>query len=214
MAEGIGEDEATGAADAAPETLRASSATPVVFISYASPCTPMRSFGRSALPKPLSWCSRKVPSRPHTSAKRSSAPPRSSARLSHCASMLRRSPLRSSTSSVNHSQIAPAIAEFESEKSAWRAFGLPMSYYAQGRTDVANAALAALAALVQKSAGSEFQVAETYAYFGNPDHAFAWLDQAVDHDPGIQWLRGDPLFKGITADSRYADLLRRLKLPM
>jgi hypothetical protein len=123
--------------------------------------------------------------------------------------MLRRSPLRSSTSSVNHSQIAPAIAEFESEKSAWRAFGLPMSYYAQRRTDVANAALAALAALVQKSAGSEFQVAETYAYFGNPDQDFAWLDQAVDHNPGIQWLRGDPLFKGITADSRYADLAKK-----
>jgi hypothetical protein len=85
-----------------------------------------------------------------------------------------------------------------------------LGYHAQQRTSDANAALAVLLA---NSAGSEFQVAETYAYFGNSDKAFYWLDRAIDHDPGIQWLRGDPLFKGITADPRYAALLRKLNLP-
>ena len=32
-------------------------------------------------------------------------------------------------------------------------------------------------------------------------------------DPGIQWLRGDPLLRNITRDPRYAALLRRLNLP-
>jgi TolB-like protein/cytochrome c-type biogenesis protein CcmH/NrfG len=107
-------------------------------------------------------------------------------------------------------QVAAAVSEFEAEKSGWREFGLPLGYQAERRTAEANAALAAL---VRDSAGSEFQVAETYAYFGNPDKAFYWLDRAVDHDPGIQWLRGDPLFKDIIADPRYAALLRKLNLP-
>ncbi len=108
-------------------------------------------------------------------------------------------------------QVAAAVSEFEAEKTpGWREFGLPLGYHAQQRTSDANAALAVLLA---NSDGSEFQVAETYAYFGNSDKAFYWLDRAIDHDPGIQWLRGDPLFKGITADPRYAALLRKLNLP-
>jgi TolB-like protein/Flp pilus assembly protein TadD len=108
-------------------------------------------------------------------------------------------------------QVAAAVSEFEAEKnSGWRQFGLPLGYHAAGRSADANAALAALLA---DSAGSEFQVAETYAYFGNPDEAFRWLDRAIDHDPGIQWLRGNPLFKGISADPRWAALLRKLNLP-
>ena len=107
-------------------------------------------------------------------------------------------------------QVAAAVSEFEAEMSpGWRQFGLPLGYHAQQRTSEANAALAVLLA---DSAGSEFQVAETHAYFGNSDKAFYWLDRAIDHDPGIQWLRGDPMFKGITADPRYPALLRKLNM--
>jgi TolB-like protein len=108
-------------------------------------------------------------------------------------------------------QIPGAMAEFEAEQSTWRMFGLPLGYHALGRTTDANAALAAQ---IKESAGAEFQAAETYAYFGDADQAFHWLDQAVlKHDPGVQWLRGDPLLKGLIRDPRYAALLRRLKLP-
>jgi TolB-like protein len=107
--------------------------------------------------------------------------------------------------------IPGAMAEFEAEQSTWRMFGLPLGYHALGRTTDANAALAAQ---IKESAGAEFQAAETYAYFGDADQAFHWLDQAVlKHDPGVQWLRGDPLLKGLIRDPRYAALLRRLKLP-
>jgi len=67
--------------------------------------------------------------------------------------------------------------------------------------------------LVDNSAGSEYQVAEAYAYFGNVDQAFTWLDRAVAlRDPGIQWLRGDPLLRILTHDPRYVALLQRLNL--
>ena len=108
-------------------------------------------------------------------------------------------------------QIAPAVAEFEAEQnSGWRAFGLPLGFHAQGRKAEADAALATL---VRTPEGQEFQIGETYAYFGNLDQAFHWLDRAVDNDPGIQWLRGDPLLRGIVDDPRYAALLRKLNLP-
>ncbi|MHB8476890.1 MAG: TIR domain-containing protein [Steroidobacteraceae bacterium] len=108
-------------------------------------------------------------------------------------------------------QVLQAVREFESEKSSWTVLGLPLGYRAQGRTADANAALQKM---VDNSAGSEFQVAEAYAYFGNVDQAFAWLDRAVAlRDPGIQWLRGDPLLRNLIRDPRYAALLRRLNLP-
>jgi TolB-like protein/tetratricopeptide (TPR) repeat protein len=108
-------------------------------------------------------------------------------------------------------QVPQAVREFESEKSSWTLLGLPLGYHAQGRMADANAALQKM---VDNSAGSEFQVAEAYAYFGNVDQAFAWLDRAVAlRDPGIQWLRGDPLLRNLTRDPRYAALLRRLNLP-
>jgi TolB-like protein/cytochrome c-type biogenesis protein CcmH/NrfG len=108
-------------------------------------------------------------------------------------------------------QVAAAVAAFEAESSpGWREFGLPLGYHAAGRTADANTAFAAL---LRDSAGSEYQVAETYAYFGDSDQAFTWLDRAVDVDPGIQWIRGDPLLKSLTGDPRYAALLHKLNLP-
>jgi adenylate cyclase len=108
-------------------------------------------------------------------------------------------------------QIPAAVTEFETEQSNWRGFGLPLGYHAQGRSAEANAALKDL---LQHSAGSEFQVAETFAFFGDADKAFKWLDLAVERrDPGVQWLRGNPMMTALVADPRYASLLHRLKLP-
>lgn len=107
-------------------------------------------------------------------------------------------------------QIDAAHAAFEAEPSAtWKVFGLPLSYRAQHRTAEANAAFAAL---LSNSTGSEFQVAETYADFGDADQAFKWLDTAVERDLGIIWLHNDPLFRGLTGDRRYAMVLRKLKM--
>src|SRR5882762_2497938 len=107
-------------------------------------------------------------------------------------------------------QVPQAVKEFESEKSSWSVLGLPLGYHAQGRTADANVALQIL---VDNSAGSDYQVAEAYAYFGNVDQAFTWLDRAVAlRDPGIQWLRGDPLLHNLTHDLRYVALLQRLNL--
>jgi TolB-like protein len=107
-------------------------------------------------------------------------------------------------------QIDAAAAAFEAETDAgWKRIGLPLSYQAQHRSAEADAAFAAL---LKEPAGAEFQVAETYADRGDADHAFKWLDAAVQLDLGIIWLHNDPLFKDLTRDPRYAMLLRKLKM--
>jgi TolB-like protein/thioredoxin-like negative regulator of GroEL len=104
-----------------------------------------------------------------------------------------------------------AIVEFESENNpVWRINGLPLGYHAAQRTADADAALSDL---LHHSDGGEFQVAETYAYFGNADKAFEWLNRAVTSDPGIIWLHNDPLCVGLTGDPRYPAILKRMNLP-
>lgn len=75
-------------------------------------------------------------------------------------------------------------------------------------------ARAALAALVDQSAGAEFQVAETFAFFGETEKSFEWLERARTlHDPGIIWSRRDRFLASIVDDPRYRAFLQRLGMP-
>ena len=108
---------------------------------------------------------------------------------------------------------AGALAEAELETTpSWKSFAMPLVYHALNRTDDANKALAYL---LSDSAGSEFQVAETYAYFGQPEEAFRWLELArTRHDPGLIYIRHDPLLRPLEHDSRYRAFLKKLNLPV
>jgi len=108
---------------------------------------------------------------------------------------------------------AGASAAFEAEPqgdTSWRTLGLPLGYHASRD----SRAQAALADLVAHSQGSEFQVAEAYAFFGDTERAFEWLDRAVTlRDPGVTWSRHDALFGSIVSDPRFAAYLKRLGQP-
>ena len=105
-----------------------------------------------------------------------------------------------------------ALAAFEAEPNDdWRIFGLSLGYFATHRLPEAQAALKTQLANVR---GSQFQAAETYGFFGDTDKAFEWLDRAVaEHDPGILWLRRDPLLTRLEGDPRYGALLKRVGMP-
>jgi TolB-like protein/Tfp pilus assembly protein PilF len=109
-------------------------------------------------------------------------------------------------------QTDAAVAAFEGERDpTWRRNGLALGYLAAHRQKEAQAALDDLLA---NSAGGEFQVAETYAYFGQKDKAFEWLNNARDrHDPGVIWTRSDPLLDSIAGDPRFAAFLESLRMP-
>ena len=103
-----------------------------------------------------------------------------------------------------------ALAEIEQETSElWKMVGLPMAYHALGRKADADAALAALIAKYEKDGPSN--IAYVYAYRGEADKAFAWLDKAVEYgDTGLAQIVTENLFEKIHADPRWLAFLRKI----
>jgi TolB-like protein/DNA-binding winged helix-turn-helix (wHTH) protein/Flp pilus assembly protein TadD len=61
---------------------------------------------------------------------------------------------------------------------------------------------------------SPYQVASYCAILDKKDEAFEWLEKAYQsHDSGLVAIKTDSDFDSIHSDSRYANLLRRMKLP-
>jgi adenylate cyclase len=57
-------------------------------------------------------------------------------------------------------------------------------------------------------------IAEAFAYRGEIDQAFAWLDRAYqEHDYGVSEINRDPLMKSMHGDPRWKAFLRKIKLP-
>lgn len=57
-------------------------------------------------------------------------------------------------------------------------------------------------------------IAYIYAGLGDHDRLFEFLNQAeAEFAPAVLWIRSHPEFDSIRSDPRYADLLRRLRLP-
>src|SRR5213082_1831092 len=103
-----------------------------------------------------------------------------------------------------------ALTEIEQETSEiYKMIGLPMAYHALGRKADSDAALAALIAKYEKDAPSN--IAGVYAYCGEADKAFVWLDKAIEYgDPGLAEIVTDNLFDKIRADPRWLPFLRKI----
>ncbi|MEE4162955.1 MAG: winged helix-turn-helix domain-containing protein [Woeseiaceae bacterium] len=76
----------------------------------------------------------------------------------------------------------------------------------------ADAAQAALLQLEREYAETgPYQVAEAYAWIGQPDAAFRWLEKAWEvRDPGMADLQVDRLLEPVKQDPRYRELLERV----
>jgi len=103
-----------------------------------------------------------------------------------------------------------ALAQIEQEPSElWKMISLPMAYHALGRKAESDAALAALIAKYEKDA--PYNIAYVYAYRGEPDKAFAWLDKAIEYgDSGISEIVAERLFDKIRDDPRWLPFLRKI----
>ena len=87
--------------------------------------------------------------------------------------------------------------------------GLTSAQHALGR---GSESAAALQELVDKGASdSAFQIAQAFAYRGEADTAFAWLERAfAQRDPGLSNMQHDPLLRNVHADPRW--LLQKMQL--
>ena len=106
-------------------------------------------------------------------------------------------------------QLPAARAEFAAEPQSWaRLTGLAIADWKLGNRAAADAALKQLVA--ENGDTVIYQVAEIHAQRGELDAAFAALDQAIKvRDPGLLYLRQDPLLDPLRADPRFKPLLER-----
>ncbi len=105
-----------------------------------------------------------------------------------------------------------ALAEMEREPGPeLRLQGQALAYHALGRKKESDAALAEL--IKKYQADAAFQIAEVYAFRGEADRAFEWLERAyAQRDSGIAEMKGDPLLKSLERDPRYAAFLKKMRL--
>jgi len=110
----------------------------------------------------------------------------------------------------NDGETALREAQLEPDQS-YRAYLLALAYYVRGDSQAADAALADLIANSRDILA--YQIAEIYAWRGETEKAFEWLEISFDnHDTGLLALRGDPLLRGLRNDPRYERVLTRLGL--
>ncbi len=109
-------------------------------------------------------------------------------------------------------QTDAALAEFQKETDEdGRPDGLAMVYFLTGRKAASDAAVADAV----KAHGEEwpFEIARVYAFRGDRDQAFKWLEKAYTvHDPDLYMFKGDPLMDRVRDDPRYAAFLRKMHL--
>ena len=103
----------------------------------------------------------------------------------------------------------------EAEMAPWyRQTGLAIIEDAQGNRAASDAALAELLNRYSNNEPATAQIAEVYAHRGDIDSAFKWLERGfAQRDPGLRWLKIDPLYASLRGDPRYKALLKKLGLP-
>jgi len=103
-----------------------------------------------------------------------------------------------------------ALKEMQAEPDEiGRMSGVTMALHALGRNSESDAALADLIARHEKDGA--FYVAEAFAFRGEADRAFDWLDKAIaNQDPNISSIHTEPQLGNLRQDPRWLPLLRKL----
>ena len=105
-----------------------------------------------------------------------------------------------------------AAVAAQDDAAEWaRLLVVAMARWSQRRIPEADAALARL---IESSADTAaYQIAEVYAYRGEKNRAFEWLERARrQRDPGLGTLRSDPFLANLQADPRWIAFVRTMGL--
>jgi len=107
---------------------------------------------------------------------------------------------------------AAAIPHFEDSAHVLRLTGLALAHHTLGDAAASERQLQLL--IARYGHILPYQAAEVYAWRGENDKAFQWLDRSYElHDASFMYLKFDPLLRGLHADSRFGALLAKLNLP-
>jgi tetratricopeptide (TPR) repeat protein len=105
-----------------------------------------------------------------------------------------------------------AATEAQADAGEWaRLLIVSCARWAQKRVPESDAALNEL--IKNEAETAAFQVAEAYAYRGDKDKAFEWLERARrQRDPGLGNLLKDPLLENLRNDPRWNAFLHKMGL--
>src|SRR6185437_14240943 len=106
-----------------------------------------------------------------------------------------------------------ALAEFRKETlDDGQLEGFAMALFVAGNRAESDAQLTQ--AIRRSGTSWPSEIARVYAFRGEKDHAFEWLDRAYDlRDEDLYLIKDDPLLKNLEGDARYKAFLRKMNLP-
>ena len=106
-----------------------------------------------------------------------------------------------------------ALALFRDLPQEWsRQFGIALAEHSLGNGEASKRALDQL--IRTNALEAAYQIAQVYAWRGDRDRAFEWLERAYrDRDPGLPYLKLDPFSRSLHGDPRLAAMVAKLKLP-
>jgi TolB-like protein/Tfp pilus assembly protein PilF len=94
----------------------------------------------------------------------------------------------------------------------WRQAGISMAEHTLGHARESQAALDQL--IAKYAHDSAYQITEVYAWRGESDKAFEWLERAyTQRDGGITLIKTDLLLEPLRSDARFATMVKKLGLP-
>ena len=108
-----------------------------------------------------------------------------------------------------------ALEEAKAEQHpVFRNYALAMAYFELGQIRESDLAIASL--VKEHSDDAPYNIAEVYAFRGQKEEAFKWLDKAVDErDSGLgPEVKCDPLFAPLRVDKRFRIIEKRMNLPL
>ncbi len=94
----------------------------------------------------------------------------------------------------------------------WRAYALALAQQARGDRVAADAALDSL--IAGHSNDMSFQIATVFAFRGDADKTFEWLDRAYEkRDPGVMAINDNPFTRELRSDPRFLAFREKVGLP-
>jgi serine/threonine protein kinase/Tfp pilus assembly protein PilF len=115
---------------------------------------------------------------------------------------------------LEQSKSQEALAEIQKEPDPiWRGQGLAIVHYALGNKKESDVLLTEY--IKENQFSSAFQIAELYAYRGETDNAFEWLERAYkQRDAGLSQMKSDPRLRNLWRDPRWNQFLKKMHLPL
>jgi tetratricopeptide (TPR) repeat protein len=105
--------------------------------------------------------------------------------------------------------------EFDQETfQGWRLPGLSQAYHALGHASASRAALDQAIGSYASNQNQVFEIACAFAYLGQNDNAFKWLDNAIRlSDSYLVYFYVSWQLRSLTSDPRYKAFLHKMNLP-